>query len=67
MINKPYIHTQIHSFAADVSLLHASFSLKNKNKEINLDHSNLIQWFRANKISHSVSKTEIVTFKSQIQ
>ena len=63
----PYIHTQIHSFATDASLLHASFSLKNKNKEINLDHSNLIQWYRANKISHSLSKTEIVTFKSQVE
>ena len=45
-------------------ILYISSSLRDINKKINHDLSNLVQWLRANKISLNVSKTEIVMFKS---
>ena len=44
--------------------LYASHSLRNLNKTVNFDLSNLVQWLRANKISLNVNKTEIVVFRS---
>ena len=44
--------------------LYASHSLRNLNKTVNFDLSNLVQWLRANKISLNVNKTEIAVFRS---
>ena len=54
----------IHHFADDTNLLCASSSLKDINKKINFNLSNLTQWLRANKIALNVNKTDIVIFRS---
>ena len=47
------------------NLSYASSSLKDINKKINFDLSNLVQWLRANKIALNVNKkTDIVIFRS---
>ena len=40
----------MHHFAGDSNLLYASSSLRDINKKINFDLSNLVQWLRTNKI-----------------
>ena len=57
-LNKAVVHSQVHHFADDTNFLYASHSLKNLNKTVNFDLSNLVQWLRANKISLNVNKTE---------
>ena len=54
----------MHYFADDTNLLYASSSLKDINKKINFDLSNLVQWLWANKIALNVNKTDIVIFRS---
>ena len=61
---KAAVHSKVHHFADDTNFLYASHSLKNLNKTVNFDLSNLVQWQRANKISLNVNKTEIVVFRS---
>ena len=56
--------SKIHHFADDTNLLYANSSLKDINKKINFDLSNLVQWFRANKIALNVNKTDIVILRS---
>ena len=63
-LNKAVVHSKVHHFADDTNFLYASHSLKNLNKTVNFDLSNLGQWLRANKISLNVNKTEIVVFRS---
>ena len=63
-LNKAVVHSKVHHFADDTNFLYASHSLKNLNKTVNFDISNLVQWLRANKISLNVYKTEIVVFRS---
>ena len=63
-LSKAIIFSSVHHFADDTNILYVSSSLKDINKKINHDLSNLVQWLRANKISLNVSKTEIVIFKS---
>ena len=55
---------KIHHFADDTNLLYASSSLKDINKKINFDLSNLVQWLQANKIALNVNKTDIIIFQS---
>ena len=55
---------KIHHFADDTNLLHASSSLKDINKKINFDLSNLVQWLQANKIALNVNKTDALIFWS---
>ena len=55
---------KIHQFADDTNLLYASSSLKDINKKINFDLSNLVQWLRVDKIALNVNKTDIVIFRS---
>ena len=43
-------NSKIHHFADDTNLLYASSSLKDINKKINFDLSNLVQWLRASEI-----------------
>ena len=62
-LNKAVVHSKVHHFADDTNFLYASHSLKNLNKTVNFDLSNLVQWLRANKISLHVNKTEIVVFQ----
>ena len=63
-LNKAVVHSKVHHFGGDTNFLYASHSLKNLNKTVNFDLSNLVQWLRANKISLNVNKTEIVVFRS---
>ena len=58
------IFSSVHLLADDTNILYVSSSLKDLNKKINHDLSNLVQWLRANKILRNISKTEIVIFKS---
>ena len=63
-LNQSIKNSKIHHFADDKNPLYASSSLKNINKKINFDLSNLVQWLRANKIALHVNKTDIVIFRS---
>ena len=58
-----YTLRYIYHFADDTNFLYASHSLKKINKAINFDLSNLVQWLRANKISLTVNKTELVIYQ----
>ena len=62
-LSKAIIFSSVYHFADNTNILHVSSSLKDINKKINHDLSNLVQWFKANKISLNVSNTEIVIFK----
>ena len=57
-------NSKIHHFADDTNLLYASSSLKDINKRIKFDLSNLVQWLWTNKIVLNVNKTDIVIFRS---
>ena len=63
-LNKAAVLSKVHHFADDLNFLYASHSLKNLNKSVNFDPSNLVQWLRANKISLNVNKTEIVVSRT---
>ena len=63
-LSKAIIFSSVHHFADDTNILYVSSSLKDVNKKINHDLSNLVQWLRADKISLNLSKTEIVIFRS---
>ena len=63
-ISKAIIFSSVHRFADDTNILYVSSSLKDINKKISHDLSNLIQWLRTNKISQDISKTEIVILKT---
>ena len=56
--------SKIQHFADDTNLLYTSSSLKDINKKINFDLSNLVQWLRANKIVLNVNKTDILILRS---
>ena len=45
-----------------IQIYYVSSSLKDINKKINFDLSNLVQWLRANKIALNVNKTDILIF-----
>ena len=55
---------KIHHFADGTNLLYDSSSLKDINKKINFDLSNLVQWLQANKIALNSNKTDIIIFRS---
>ena len=55
-------NSRIHHFTDDTNLLYASTSLKDFNKNINFDLSNLVQWLWANKVIVNVNKTDILMF-----
>ena len=54
----------MHHFVDDTNILYISSSLKDINKKIKHDLSNLVEWLRANKILRNVNKTDIAIFKS---
>ena len=64
-LNKIDVNSKVHHFADDTNFLYARHSLKNLNKAVNFDLSNLVQWLRANKIFLTVIKTEIAVFGYQ--
>ena len=49
--NEAILHSLIHHFADDASMLVCSPLLKKTNKYINHDLSQIVQWLRANRIS----------------
>ena len=53
-LSKAIISSSVHHFADDINILYVSSSLNDINKKINHDLSNLVQWFRANKLSETV-------------
>ena len=59
-LSETTIFSSVQHFADDTNILCVSSSLKDINKKINYDLSNLVQWLRTNKTSLNVSKTEIV-------
>ena len=63
-INRSIKNSKIHHFTDDTNLLYASSSLKDINKKINFDLSNLVQWLMVNEIVLCVNKTDIVIFRS---
>ena len=50
-LNEAILHSLIHHFADDASMLVCSPLLKKTNKYINHDLSQIVQWLRANRIS----------------
>ena len=61
---KAVVHSKVHHFPDDTNFSYASHSLKNLNRTVNFDLSNLVQWLTANKISLNFNKTEIAVFRS---
>ena len=55
-------NSKINHFADDTSLLYASSSLKDINKKINFDLSNLVQWLGVNKIALNFNKIYFNSF-----
>ena len=53
----------MHHLADDKNLFYASSSLKDINKKINFNLSNVVQWLRANKIVLNVNKIDFVIFR----
>ena len=61
-LQKSIKHTQMLQFSDNTNLLYINKSMKKINKHINHDLSLIVQWFRSNKISLNVDKTELVIF-----
>ena len=57
-------NSEIHHFADNTNLLYARSYLKDINKKMNFDLSNLVKWLQANKIALNVTKTDIAIFRS---
>ena len=60
-------YSEVHHFADDTNLLNFNSCVKSINKQVNYDLKNLSNWLKANKISLSVGKTEVVLFSSKKQ
>ena len=57
--------SSVHHFVDDTNLILTDKSMKKINKHIKRDLKLVVQWIRANKLSLSTSKTELVIFKSK--
>ena len=55
---------KVHHFADDTNLINFNSSIKVINKQVNKDLKTLSNWLNANKICLSVSKAELVLFRS---
>ena len=55
----------VYHVADDTNLIFTDKSMKTINKHINGDLKLAVQWIRANRLSRSTSKTELVIFKSK--
>ena len=56
-------YSLVHHFADDTNLLLKNKSLKQLQKQINIDLKYLCNWLKANKISLNTSKTELILFR----
>ena len=61
---KVVVHSKVRHFPNDANVLYVVHSLKNLNKAVNFDLSNLVQWLTANNVCLKANKTEIVVFTS---
>ena len=66
-LNQTKNFCKFHHFTDDTNLRHFSKSVNKLNKYVNLDFKNLAYWLNADKIFTECEKTELVTFKHQIQ
>ena len=57
-------YSEIYDFADDTNMLQSHSSLEAMVKRVNLDLHNLSQWFKGNKLSLNVKKTESIIFHS---
>ena len=62
-LNKSVKNSNVHHYADDTNLLLTGKSFKKINKQVNQDLALICRWPRANKISLSTSKTEIIIFR----
>ena len=63
-INRAIRYCSAHHFSDDTDLLNYNNSIKRMNKQVKQDLKKLTNWMNANKICLSISKTEVVLFKS---
>ena len=56
--------SNIHHFADDTDVLHASNYLRDIDTKTNFDLSNVVQWPQANKVALNVTTTDTVIFRS---
>ena len=64
-LNQAIKFCKVHHFADDTNLLYLGKSIKKRNKFVNIDLKNFVNWLNANKISLNVKKTEMVIFESK--
>ena len=58
-------HSEICHFADDTNLLYSSNSMSKLSKYINHDLKLIAHWFRINRISLNLEKTEIIVFRTK--
>ena len=63
-LNKAIKYSTTRHFADDTSLLIKKKSLKQLQKQLNIDLKSLYKWLNANKISLNVGKTELIIFRN---
>ena len=61
-LNEAILHSLVHHFIDDASMLVCNPLLKKINKYINHSLSQIVQWLRANRISLNAGKTKIILF-----
>ena len=64
-MNRVIQHSEMHHLTDDTNLLYSSNSMKKINRYINHNLKLTVHWFRANRISLNVDKTEIIIFRPQ--
>ncbi len=62
-LHKSIKYCKTRHFADDTNLLIKNKSLKQLQKQVNLDLRNLCKWLKSNKISLNASKTELIIFR----
>ena len=62
-MNRVIQHSEMHHLTDDTNLLYSSNSMKKINRYINHNLKLTVHWFRANRISLNVDKTEIIIFR----
>ena len=64
-LHKSIRFSKTYHFADDTSIIQSNSLLDRLSKQVNKDLSNLSNWFRANKLSLNVKKTQLVIFRSK--
>ena len=62
-LHKSIRFSKTYHFADDTSIIQSNPLLDRLSKQVNKDLSNLSNWFRANKLSINVKKTQLVIFR----